>query len=457
MAQPFSYMLNVPNPADAVLGGVQQGMQLGTMMERADLMAAQRRQTDLENQALQVKAQREAAQRAALDAFYKKPATERTAADYEAISATLPKEMAENVRASFDAKTKEEQRQDLLFGSQVLSALRLKDTGTASQMLQERAKAYESSGMKAQAQAMQNLAEMTFIDPERVEVALGPTMAVVPGGKEFIDNLAKQQATQFEAQLQPSKMRKAAGEAQEAETKGRYAEKVIKSEIGQRGAAAAASMAAAEASKASARRSLAQAQTEDETRAARADLFKAQAELARGKLQKAMGNPEDARQGALHGISVIDKLLDPKRKDDIDQIFGAIGASKKGEFKAGAFRPEWTLSEPQMSILADIDQLGGRMFLEQAQKMRGLGQLTEQEGKKIVAAAGNLTRNQAPDRLMETLKTMREVLAAGAKRKPGEIPGGVLEIGDGGGAQGGAQPQGSIALPGGFTYTPEGD
>ena len=214
MAQPFNYMLNVPNPAEAVTSGLQQGVQLASMMERADALAAQRQQTLLENQALQVKAQREAAQRAALDAFYKKPATERTAADYEAISATLPKEMAENVRASFEAKTKEEQRQDLLFGSQVLSALRLKDTGTASQMLQERAKAYESSGMKAQAQAMQNLADMTLIDPERAEIALGPTIAVVPGGKDFIDNLGKQSQQRREEALFKPELAKKEAEAE---------------------------------------------------------------------------------------------------------------------------------------------------------------------------------------------------------------------------------------------------
>lgn len=438
MAQPFSYMLNVPNPAEAVTSGLQQGVQLASMMERTDALAAQRRQTELENQALQVKAQREKAQRDALDAFYARPATERTAADYEAISATLPKEMAENVRASFDAKTKEEQRQDLLFGSQVLSALRLKDTGTASQMLQDRAKAYESSGMKAQAQAMQNLADMTLIDPEHAELALGPTIAVVPGGKEFIENIAKQQATQFEAQLQPSKMRKAAGEAEEAETKGRLAEKKIKGEIAKDAAAASASYA-------SAKKSLAEAKTEDEKRSAAVDLLVAQAALTRSKIEKAMGNPEDARQGALATIDVIDKVL--KNEGDARSILGTWNAipktfSMKGleGIKLGAWKPQIAMNEKELDVLANINELGGKTFLQQAQKMRGLGQLTEIEGKKIVEAAGNLSREQSPDRFMATLRTMREALAAGAARKPGSVPKGELIFS--GSTQGGGQESG---------------
>ena len=465
MAQPFSYMLNVPNPAEAVTGGLQQGVQLASMMERADLLAAQRRQTDLENAALRAKAQTLADQQAAVKAFYDKPSEQRTAADYERLTATLPKEQAENIRAGFEAKTKEQQRQELLFGGQVFSALRSGDRETANTLLRQRAEASRNAGDEAGAKAYENAAEMAAIAPDQAELFVGTTLSALPGGKEFIENVGKQQAQRFEAEIQPFKVqeqagkaREQAGKAEEAEVRGRFAEKTVKSEIGQRNAAASASYASAQNSLANAKKAIAQAKTEDETRDARRALLEANANVARAKWQKTMGNPEDARQGAIHGITIIDKLLDPKRKDDIQQIFGQIGTSAKGEFKMGALRPDWSLSDSQMSILADVEQLGGRTFLDQAQKMRGLGQLTEQEGKKIVAAAGNLTRNQSPDRFTETLKAMRDVLAAGAKRKPGQVPAGSLDIGDGGGGESPAAMQtGPITLPSGFKYTFEGE
>ena len=62
--QPFDYTLNVPNPAEAVTAGLQQGVQLAGLMERADLTAAQRQQTLIENQALQAKAQQQAQRQA---------------------------------------------------------------------------------------------------------------------------------------------------------------------------------------------------------------------------------------------------------------------------------------------------------------------------------------------------------------------------------------------------------
>jgi hypothetical protein len=453
MNQPFNYTLSVPNPAEAVTAGLQQGVQLAGLMERADLTAAQRQQTLLENQALQAKAQLQANQQAAVKAFYDLPSDMRTADEYERISATLPKEQAENIRASFEAKTKEQQREALLFNGQIFAALRSGDRETANSMLLQKADAARNGGDGAQAKAYENAAEMAAIAPDQAELFIGTTLSVLPGGKDFIETVGKQQTQRFEANLQPIKERKLTGEAQEAEVKGKYAEKVVKSEIGQRGASAAASMASAQSSLASARLNLSKATTEEQSRAARVDLLKAQAELARGKLAKAMGNPADARAGALHTISVIDSLMKPERREDVGAIFGAAGFDGKPSFKKGiklgAFKPDILLSENQQSVVADIDTLGGSMFLQQAQKMRGLGQLTENEGKKILAAAGNLTRQQSPDRLFATLTTMREVLAAGASRKAGAVPGGTLDIGT-------AEPAtGSIPLGDNFSYTTE--
>jgi hypothetical protein len=211
MAQPFNYMLNVPNPAEAVTGGLQQGVQLASMMERADLLAAQRRQTDLENAALRAKAQTLADQQAAVKAFYDKPSEKRTAADYERLTATLPKEQADNIRAGFESKTKEQQRQELLFGGQVFAALRNKDTGTASQMLIQKADAFEAAGDKAQAQAYRNAADMSRIAPDQAELFVGTTLSALPGGKEFISSIgAQQEQRQKEALFKPELAKKEA-------------------------------------------------------------------------------------------------------------------------------------------------------------------------------------------------------------------------------------------------------
>jgi len=217
MNQPFNYTLSVPNPAEAVTAGLQQGVQLAGLMERADLTAAQRQQTLLENQALQAKAQLQANQQAAVKAFYDLPSDMRTADEYERISATLPKEQAENIRASFEAKTKEQQREALLFNGQIFAALRSGDRETANSMLLQKADAARNGGDGAQAKAYENAAEMAAIAPDQAELFIGTTLAALPGGKDFIANVTGQsEMRQKEALFKPELAKKEA----EAEIKG---------------------------------------------------------------------------------------------------------------------------------------------------------------------------------------------------------------------------------------------
>lgn len=211
--QPLNYMLNVPDPSQAVTAGLQQGVQLASMMERTDALAAQKQQTQVETQLMQAKAQREQAQRDAIAAYYDTPPEKRTTAMFERIQATAPKEVAENMRASFDALTKEQQRQKLLTGAQVFSALRSGDRETANTILRQQADAARNAGDNAGAKAFENAAEMAAIAPDQAELFVGTSLAALPGGKEFLENVGKQQEQRFEAQLQPSKLSKAQSDA----------------------------------------------------------------------------------------------------------------------------------------------------------------------------------------------------------------------------------------------------
>ena len=254
--QPFDYTLNVPNPAEAVTSGLQQGVQLAGMMERTDAMAAQRQQTLLENQALQAKAQQQAQQQAAVKAFYDLPPDTRTADEYERLSATLPKEQAENIRASFDAKTKEQQRQELLFGGQVFAALRSGDRETANSMLTKKAEAARNAGDETQAKALENAAEMAAISPDNAEKFIGITLAMLPGGKEFISNVSAQSELRTNEGMAPGKIAKAIAEGKTAEIIAATEQKMRDAEIDLRGAQGTAAKASAGASYASAKKTL---------------------------------------------------------------------------------------------------------------------------------------------------------------------------------------------------------
>lgn len=455
MDGPANYMLNLPNPAAAITSGVEQGVQLGLMAERGDLMKAQqaqalaqRQQTLIENQALQAKAQREQAQRVALDAFYKKPATERTAEDYEAISATLPKEMAENVRASFEAKTKEQQRQDLLFGGQVFAALRSGDRATAHAMLKERADAARYAGDETQATAFDNAAEMAQINPQNAEMFVGTQLSILPGGKDFIENVSKQSELRTKEAMAPGQIAKAIAEGKTAEIIANTEQKMRDAEIALKGAQTTSAKASAGASYASAKKTLREIQRIDalepgEVRklAAEADKLEAEAREKRGEMT-AQG-AVDAGQRVLDTVA----LLRGDTKDAKGNVKrGGYGIIKEIAGPITGRLP--TVTGASSDAENAIATLKDQVFLSQIKQMKGMGALSEKEGDRLASSIANLSLTQSPERLQKNIEYIEETMKAAMEK--------ARTLGVGGKSSAPAKPS-LIALPSGFKYTTEGE
>lgn len=70
----------------------------------------------------------------------------------------------------------------------------------------------------------------------------------------------------------------------------------------------------------------------------------------------------------------------------------------------------------QAGVIAKIEQLQGRAFLEAFQSLKGGGQITEVEGKKATDAIARLQRTQNLEDFKAALKDLRDVVAAGLER-----------------------------------------
>ena len=398
--QPFNYTLNVPNPAEAVTAGLQQGVQLAGMMERTDAMAAQRQQTLLENQALQAKAQQQAQLQAAVKAFYDLPPDMRTADEYERLSATLPKELAENIRASFDAKTKEQQREALLFNGQVFAALRSGDRETANSMLLQKADAARNGGDGAQAKAYENAAEMAAISPENAERFIGITLAALPGGKEFISNVSAQSELRTNEGMAPGKIAKAIAEGKTAEIIAATEQKMRDAEISLKGAQGTAAKASAGASYASAKKTLREIKHIDAMEPGQI----AQLAAETGKL--------DAEAAAKRGEVASPAALDAGQRvlDTVSSLRG-MGA---GNFKvlrdvAGPIQGKLpTVTGSSADAESAIETLKSQVFLQQIKNMKGMGALSVSEGDKLTASVANLSLTQSPERLQKNIEYIEE-------------------------------------------------
>ena len=407
LLQPFNYTLNVPNPAEAVTTGLQQGVQLAGMMERTDAMAAQRKQTLLENQALQAKAALQTQQQAAVKALYDKPSSERTADDYERLSAMLPKEQAENIRASFDAKTKEQQRQELLFGGQVFAALRSGDRETANSMLTKKAEAARNAGDETQAKAYENAAEMAAISPQNAETFIGTTLAALPGGKDFISNVSAQSELRTNEGMAPGKIAKAIAEGKTAEIIAATEQKMRDAEIELKGAQGTAAKASAGASYASAKKTLREIKHIDAMEPGQ--IAQLAAETAKLDAEADAKRGESGAQRAIeNGQRVIDTVALLRGPNGDFSVLKNIAGTIYGRSP--------TFSNESADAERAIDTLKDQTFLTQIKQMKGMGALSEKEGDRLASSIANLSLTQSPERLQRNIEYIESTMTKGMEK-----------------------------------------
>ena len=200
---PINYAVDVQNPFQAALGGLQIGAGLEQMdaarqkraMEMQQLQAAQAGQAELRN-------------------LFNNP--NATSADYARVSAFLPKDQAAIVTQGFERKTKEQQQADLRMGGEVYSAIKSGNIEVAKQRLTDKATALRNSGRESDAKAAENSLELINLNPTAAQATIGLYMSLLPGGKEFTENADKTLSTiRTEAEAVP-KLMEAQAKAQEA-------------------------------------------------------------------------------------------------------------------------------------------------------------------------------------------------------------------------------------------------
>jgi hypothetical protein len=69
---------------------------------------------------------------------------------------------------------------------------------------------------------------------------------------------------------------------------------------------------------------------------------------------------------------------------------------------------------------AVLDQIGGTAFLQAFESLKGGGQITQIEGEKATAAIARLSRAQSDEEFENSLRELRDVMAAGYKRLSGK-------------------------------------
>jgi hypothetical protein len=110
----------------------------------------------------------------------------------------------------------EQQQSSLRNAGQVYSAVKSGQINIAKNLLKEQATAYRNSGREQDAKAAENSLQLIELNPTGAQATVGVMTAILPGGKELLENVDKALSTQRAEALQPSALREAVAKADKA-------------------------------------------------------------------------------------------------------------------------------------------------------------------------------------------------------------------------------------------------
>ena len=177
------------SPFGGALEAMQAGARFGVLeQQRAGLMQQQQAR---EQQALAAQAERERQGQisAAVDALIQNP--NATRADFDRLAVLMPKDQSAALINAFNARTTEQQGNDLRFAGQIEAALVGGNPAVAQRLLVERADAERNSGRPDQARQWETWSQIAETSPDALRVVMGNILATLPGGGAVLDSISK--------------------------------------------------------------------------------------------------------------------------------------------------------------------------------------------------------------------------------------------------------------------------
>lgn len=189
------YSINVPDPGERLLSGLNIGQGIANIVEQRRLAQAEQTRQAALTQAMTNLVEME------------RP----NFSDYEKVIIQLPKEQAEGMRKNWELKSKEYQSGVLRSAGQILAAFDASPE-LAIKMMEERSEAEKNAGNTEAADVLSRWAEVAKINPDRGKKTMGMMVATLPGGKEIIESISKIGVEERKEKLQPGVLDKQAAD-----------------------------------------------------------------------------------------------------------------------------------------------------------------------------------------------------------------------------------------------------
>lgn len=202
MVAPIDYTAQVGDPFAQAL----QGYKIG-----AGIVQAEQERAELERQQL--------AQKQYQQAITRLMSPDATAKDYENVMLISNKDQAENIRKVMESRDARANQATLKQMGNVALSLATGNIDVGVNFLKREAEAARNSGDQMEANYLEQMAEQAKKDPKNIAMLWGGKMTLIPGGKDYLDNVLKAAKGQ-------SEIGKAESEAQKAKVEADFAQRL---------------------------------------------------------------------------------------------------------------------------------------------------------------------------------------------------------------------------------------
>lgn len=394
--QPMNYNIDVRDPFESALQGFQTGAGIKGLMDK---------QGEAERQK-----QAQAQMQAEIATVADNP--NATAGDYARIMTLYPK-LSEEFKRSWDVRSESQKQAQLTVASQAFTALQMGKNDIAAGILREQAEAKRNSGMEEEAKADEMFAQLIETDPQYAKLAGASIISAMMGPDKFAETFGKLGVERRAEEMQPGQVReqeaKADGAEADATTKGvtaKYAESQALLDMEEKGWNIESIKNDIAYKKESNRIAAINAEIGRQTNALKIkelELKRDDAVRERdAKVRERTGEVESARFNIDNMLSTLDKII----ATPMNVVGSAAGPISSRML---------TLTQETADFEALVENLDAQAFLSQIPNMKGMGALSDAEGKKVAAALQNFTLKQSPESLVERAREAQRLMLKARK------------------------------------------
>ena len=382
MAQPFNYMIDLPDPTSNLVRAINIK---GAVDQQRQQQAA---------------AEQAAASRQQLQADLATLGPNATPAALSQLMVKYP-QMSEEFKRTYDVLSAEQQKSRVDQASQVYAALEAGQPDMAQRLLAEQATAYRNSGLEKEAKTLEDLAELTRVSPESARTSTGLFLASAMGPDKFTSTFTGLQRERAEAALDPERLTEQQAKAKKAAVDARFAESEAAMDLEKQGWDII-----------KIQEDIAIAKENARIAAIDGQLKREQNELKRQELQQKLADAQAARDAKVREkVATVEsaRMNIDNMMTTADRILNTpIGVVEDATGPISSRMP--TLSQDTADFESLIDNLDAQAFLAQIPNIKGMGALSDAEGKKLAAALQNFSLKQSPERLLENVREAQRLL-----------------------------------------------